>query len=295
MKKLLLILTVSTVFISGNCSAINRMIKGMSTEGVTESYERGGLVLTCQKKNKITLYNTTSKINCNCNFYQRITNQSQEPISFTPRNISITDQEGRHLALVTKSEVLTRLSQKSAQKQSDLDSWYIREKQRLTLELEDVLTEKILLERGEFPARYRETAERTIAGRVVPGERADQWELRREEEKRRKELKEQIRKILRREREVRVALQELPSTYEHERADLLERNRIEVENAHHHYLDSYTIMPGETYAKNFQIKVPQHWVKDLQYVYITYQLDRDHYTFTYRVNQRFKQRARKSR
>jgi hypothetical protein len=293
MKKLLLVLTIGALLNAYEGYAINRPIEGFATEGVLQTIEKGGMVLTNQKTHKISMFNTNSKMSQCCNFYVRLTNQSDHPAFFDTRLIRITDQMGRPIQLVTKDEVLVLLERQYYEKRNEMDYWYGREKERLNKEMDETLAERILLDRETTPGRYAVEIQKTVSGHVVPGSRTDEITIRHVEERMRLELKEKIQKNLKKDRELREEMLRLPVIYQQKLEVVRKRNLIDVENAERNYLQSATILPGETYANNFQIKVPQHWVKDLQHIYFVYDLDSEGYTFVYKVEQQYEQRVRR--
>jgi len=60
-------------------------------------------------------------------------------------------------------------------------------------------------------------------------------------------------------------------------------NEQNVESVHNYCIDNHTLIPGEVYARNFQVVVPKEILDDLEVINVSYVFASERYRFSYRV------------
>lgn len=231
--------------------------------GQEEFYVQGGTVLVSEKKHQVAMFPTNEKV-CGhkCNFYFTILNRTEQPVNFLVGDLTVRDQFGRLLKVVSKHE---QLDKKRSQKNcalflsalnAGLQSYNAQ--QAGTVHYQSSTYGSGCSSYNSYNSNgswtqgsiYGHGSSHTSGTMHIEG------------------LRQQAQRQVAFDAQVRDnAIKTEYDYFEHGYSN--------------YYLDTNTIFPGVAYGANFQIEVPRDIEKDLTHLFFTFDVDGEEHTFCF--------------
>jgi len=248
------------LFISGACFG-DRQLQLAKYDGQEELYEKGGLMLFSSKQNDILFYQTSSTLKYNkANFYFSFTNCGDKPVNINENSLTVTDQFGRRIRVVPKSE-LVKTKQKA-------HSWAM-----FSANLSELANTMEASKAGDTTvhthahgqavtdsAKYKRGKLKTSEHTNTTYTDCSSTYIRSEAERQRALTETRQEAALR-----RLAINNEMNQFENKMDD--------------NYFAAQTVYPEEAFSANLQIDVPKEIEKDLQYIYFYFNVDGEQHIF----------------
>lgn len=264
MKNTIFKLFIFSFFLCSHCFA-GKYLAPTKYEDQEEILVQGSPIIVSHKTHEVSMYQTLEKITTGrANFYFTLTNNGDRPFNFYFQNLKVSDQFGRPIEVVHKTELI---QDKNSSKNWQFFGSAI---QSFADSLEAERAGKIDYHShtdNHFGSctntigshGWASTAQNGYNSTVSSGSVHSEA------------LRQQALRQAREDSAIRSSqIQDTFDTWE--------------EKINNFYFDSNTVFPKTSYSANFQIKIPRHIEKSLRYLLFTYEVGGETHTFCFFVS-----------
>lgn len=230
---------------------------------------QGASIIVSNKNNTFSMYQTSEEIKDNrANFYFGFSNSTDRPITLYFSNLKVTDQWGRPIRVIHKNEHIdNKKSERNWRIFASALSAGLQSANAQNAGRIDYQTQSS----GSFCSNSNSYGSTGWSRQSVNGYGNSYSQGTIHCEALRQQALRQV--------------QEDASNRDH----AIQNNYASWEHGlNNFYFDSTTVFPGTLYSANFQIEVPRHLEKELEYLVFTFEIENETHTFCFYCGERVK-------